>query len=224
MYDCATMTRPALLIAILLVASGPGANAQLREGERQLGEDAVKAIEKKFSELEKWLNTASSKPAPELHVKPAPGVEKQSIRIIGDKADSPEPPRKLVVEERKPPEEQDDIKEQIQRCTSQVIFKAPFETAARTGLGTAIVAYHNDESVSQIVYAAESAAFERFKKEVDTTLTSPQLRAVEVLKCVLPNGVDTPVRDAVKHCAKTATLNGQISQQALHCFTQALLK
>ncbi len=105
-----------------------------------------------------------------------------------------------------------------------MIFKAPFETAARTGLGTAIDAYHQGEGVSQIVYAAESAAIERFKKEVATTLTSPQIRAVEVLKCVLTNGVDTPVRDAVKYCAKTATLNGQVSEQALHCFTQALLK
>jgi hypothetical protein len=221
------MTRLLLLAAILLLSADPRANAQLPEAKKQLGEDAAKAMEKKFSELEKWLKDlkdAWSKPAPEIHVKPGAPAEKKNIRFAVEKGDSPEAPRKDPAEERKPAEEQPDIKDRIQRCTTQVIVKAPFESAARTGLGTAIEAYMRGEGESKIVYAAESAAIERFKKEVDTTLNSPETRAVEVLKCVLTNGVGNPVRDAFRHCAITAALNGQTSAQAVQCFSQSLLK
>ena len=232
------MTRLLLLAAILLLSAAPRANAQLPEAEKQLGKDAAKAMEKKFSELEKWLKDIWSKPAseiqgkaaPENPVKPAP-VEKKNIRIVVDKAGSPEPAPETAPEERKTAEEQLDIKEEqpdikdrIQECIPEVIVKAPFESAARTGLGTAIEAYMRGEGESTIVYAAESAAIERFKKEVDTTLNSPETRAVEVLKCVLTNGVGNPVRDAFRHCAITAALNGQTSAQAVQCFSQSLLK
>ncbi len=218
------MTCLLLLAAILFVSADPRANAQLSEVEKQLGEDAAKAMEKKFSELEKWLKDAWSKPAPEIHVKPALPAEKKDMRVLVEKADSPVPTRKNGVEERMPAEEQSDIKDRIQRCTTQVIVKAPFESAARTGLGTAIEAYMNGESEPQIVYAAESAAIERFKKEVDTSLNSPETHAIEALRCVLNNGVGNPVRDAFRRCAITAALNAQTSTQAVRCFSQSLLK
>ena len=228
------MTRLLLLAAILLLSAAPRANAQLPEAEKQLGKDAAKAMEKKFSELEKWLKDlkdAWSKPAPEIHVKPGAPAEKKNIRFAVEKGDSPEAPRTDPAEERKPAEGQPDIKEKqpdikdrIQRCTTEVIVKAPFESAARTGLGTAIEAYMRGEGESTIVYAAESAAIERFKKEVDTTLTSPGTRVVEILKCVLTNGVGNPVRDAFRRCAIMAGWNGQTSAEAVHCFSQSLLK
>ena len=233
------MTRLLLLAAILLLSAAPRANAQLPEAEKQLGKDAAKAMEKKFSELEKWLKDIWSKPAPEIqvtpaaeiqvkpapeiHVKPALG-EKKNVTFVVGKDDSPEAPRKDPAKEKKPAEEQPDIKDRIQRCTTEVIVKAPFESAARTGLGTAIEAYMRGEGESTIVYAAESAAIERFKKEVDTTLTSPETRAVEILKCVLTNGVGNPVREAFRKCANTAALNGQTSAEAVLCFSQSLLK
>ena len=145
------MTRLLLLAAILLLSADPRANAQLPEAKKQLGEDAAKAMEKKFSELEKWLKDlkdAWSKPAPEIHVKPAAPAEKKNIRFAVEKGDSPEAPRKDPAEGRKPAEEQPDIKDRIQRCTTQVIVKAPFESAARTGLGTAIEAYMRGEGES----------------------------------------------------------------------------
>jgi hypothetical protein len=224
MMGATIMTRLLLLGAILLVSADQRANAQLREAEGKLGEDAAKAMEKKFSELEKWLKDAWNKPAPEIPVKAVVPGEKKNIRIVVEKTDSPEPLRKGPAEEKRPAEEQFDLEERIERCTVQVIVKAPFKAAARTGLGTAIEAYMRGETESQTVYSAESAAIERFKKEVDTTLNSPETRVVEALRCVLTNGVGTPVRDAFRRCAMTALVNGQTSTQAVHCFSQALLK
>jgi len=200
------MTLRLLLCALLFTAF---AHAQVHEAEKKAADEAAKSLERKIGELEQWLKEAWGKPASEAHVKPAAGIEKKEIRVR---------------EEKKPVEEKPEIQDRIERCTSAVLFKAPFNAAARAGLGTAIDAYGRGDSESQIVSAAETAAIERFKKEVNTTLHAPETRAAEVLQCVLNNGVGEPVRDAFKSCAKTAFVTGQTSAQAVHCFSAALLK
>jgi hypothetical protein len=224
MYDCATglSLTPLIFTAILLFSADPRTNAQI-PGEKQLGEDTAKAMEKKFSELEKYLKDLWSKPAPEISVKPAISDEEKKIRL-GEKPDSPESRLTKAESERKPGQGQPDFKERVERCTVQVVVKGPFQAATRTGLGTAIEAYQRGESESQIIDDAENAAIERFKKEEDITLESPKTRVVDVLKCVVTNGVGNPVRAAFERCAWTAVREGQTGAEAVHCFSQALLK